>query len=162
MSSNIKNLRRVYGEEQIDLANAIGLTIPAVSNYERGERVPKRDIIARMDIHAKGMTYGGQVDYQSIINRHIKPLLDGIRMLDIHPNHIRAVLMSVSDKSESVYRKTYMLLNQVFSSAVENGDILCNPCPKPSKGGNPPREKVALTDEQVKVLLDATKGTRAF
>ena len=51
LSSNIKNLRRVYGEEQVDLANAIGLTIPAVSNYERGERVPKRDIIARIAKH---------------------------------------------------------------------------------------------------------------
>ena len=44
LSSNIKSLRRVYGEEQLDLANAIGLTIPAVSNYERGERIPKRDV----------------------------------------------------------------------------------------------------------------------
>lgn len=52
LSSNIKSLRRVYGEEQLDLANAIGLTIPAVSNYERGERIPKRDIIARIAKHS--------------------------------------------------------------------------------------------------------------
>ena len=154
----------VYGKTPDELREKLEL----FQTYRNLSPVGKKNLFVNdyiqnwMDIHAKGMTYGGQVDYQSVINRHIKPPLEGIRMLDIHPDHIRAVLMSVSDKSESVYRKTYMLLNQVFSSAVENGDILCNPCPKPSKGGNPPREKVAVTDEQVKVLLDATKGTRAF
>ena len=48
LSSNIKHLRQVYGDSQLVLANALGLTIPAISNYERGERIPKPEIIAKI------------------------------------------------------------------------------------------------------------------
>lgn len=73
LSSNIKSLRRVYGEEQLDLANAIGLTIPAVSNYERGERIPKRDIIARIAKHYRitedELLYSDLSNMKNISNR---------------------------------------------------------------------------------------------
>lgn len=71
-------------------------------------------------------------------------------------------MLGVTEKSESVYRKTYQLLNQIFTSAYENQDIPYNPCPKPSKGGVPTKERIALTDQQVNVLLDAVKDTRAY
>lgn len=80
----------------------------------------------------------------------------------MRPDHLREIMLGVTEKSESVYRKTYQLLNQIFTSAYENQDIPYNPCPKPSKGGVPTKERIALTDQQVNVLLDAVKDTRAY
>lgn len=52
LSENIKNLRKYYGESQEELAYAIGAgEKTAVSNYERGVHMPKRDIIFAIAKH---------------------------------------------------------------------------------------------------------------
>lgn len=154
----------VYGQTQDELSeklsnfdnksnlSPIGRKNPLVNDY----------IQEWVELHTVNMTYGGQVDYQSIINRNIKPYLKGKHLLDVRPDHLREIMLGVTEKSESVYRKTYQLLNQIFTSAYENQDIPYNPCPKPSKGGVPTKERIALTDQQVNVLLDAVKDTRAY
>ena len=86
LSSNIKSLRRVYGEEQLDLANAIGLTIPAVSNYERGERIPKRDIIARIAKHYRitedELLYSDLSNMKNISNRPFYDPIFNCKVMD--------------------------------------------------------------------------------
>lgn len=115
-----------------------------------------------LDLHKASLGYGTLVDYQSTINRNIKPYLDGKRMLSIKPNDIKRIMAAVSGKSESTYKKTYQILNQVFNSAVENRDIFTNPCPKFRPGGVPTKERAALSDERVAVLLDAIRDTPAY
>lgn len=115
-----------------------------------------------LDLHSANLGFGTTLNYQSTINCNIKPYLEGKRMLNIKPNDIKFVMSQMSGKSESLFKNTYQLLNQVFNSAVENRDILVNPCPKIKMGGIPQKDRLALTDDQVAVLLDAIKGTKAY
>lgn len=55
-----------------------------------------------------------------------------------------------------------MLVTQILSSACENGYISTNPCPTIPKGGIPPKERQALTKEQIATLLDTVKDTKAY
>lgn len=115
-----------------------------------------------LDLHSANLGFGTTLNYQSTISCNIKPYLEGKRMLNIKPNDIKFVMSQMSGKSESLFKNTYQLLNQVFNSAVENRDILVNPCPKIKMGGIPQKDRLALTDDQVAVLLDAIKGTKAY
>jgi len=115
-----------------------------------------------LDLHKASLGFGTLTDYQSTINRNIKPYLEGKRMLSIKPNDIKRVMAAASEKSESSYKKTYQILNQVFKSAVANKDIFSNPCPKYRPAGLPTKERIPLNNEQVVVLLDALQNTPAY
>lgn len=52
LSENIKNLRKYFGESQEELAAAVGAgEKTAVSNYERGIHMPKRDVLFAIAKH---------------------------------------------------------------------------------------------------------------
>ena len=51
LPSNIRGLRKAFGESITDLALAIGVGNTAVSNYELGERIPDRDVLKRIAKH---------------------------------------------------------------------------------------------------------------
>jgi len=53
LGENIKNLRKFYRESQEDLAKSVGETRAAVCNYEKGVRIPKRDILFNIANHYK-------------------------------------------------------------------------------------------------------------
>lgn len=56
-------------------------------------------------------------------------------------------------------QRNHILRKCVFYSAEESKIISCNPAASLSaKGGTPKQEKKALTDEQVKILLDTIRG----
>ena len=115
-----------------------------------------------IDLHGASLTFGGRADYQSCIDRNIKPYMAGKRIRDIRPDDVKELMLGVVGKSESIYNKTHMLVKQILTSACENGLIASNPCPKIPKGGVPAKERQALTKEQSAVLLDAVRGTKAY
>ncbi len=115
-----------------------------------------------IDLQEGHLTYGASVDYRSIINCHIKPSMEGLRMRDVRPDDIKRMMKGVAHFSRSVHDKTYMLAKQIFTNAFENGMIHENPCPKMHAGGREPEERQALTEEQIETLLNAVKGTRAY
>ena len=52
IGNNIKNLRKTFGETQMDLAYALGLDSPnAISNYEKGIRLPRPEIRKKIASH---------------------------------------------------------------------------------------------------------------
>ena len=61
-----------------------------------------------MDLHGASLTFGGRTDYQSCIDRSIKPYMAGKRIRDICPDDIKELMLGVVGKSESVYNKTHM------------------------------------------------------
>lgn len=113
-------------------------------------------------LHKPTLIHGSQVDYQSIIKNHIIAPLGHKYMRDVRPDDIKYAMGLVSTKSESVYNKTYMLLKQIFTAAAENGIIEKNPCPIMHNGGKEPKERQALTDAQVNILLDSVKDTNVY
>lgn len=108
-----------------------------------------------MGIYLPKVSPGTQVDYRYIIEHFIKAPLGHRRMEDITQDDIELALVNVGTKSESVYRKTTMLYKRIFSAAEDSGVIKKSPCRKLSNGGIPQEEKIALTGEQITVLLDA-------
>ena len=91
-------------------------------------------------------------------NYVIKPMGD-MYMEEVTADDIRLALVPLSKKSEGLYNKVNMLIKCVFYSAERSQLLDYNPCVGISaKGGKSAKKKNALTDEQVKVLLDTVKG----
>lgn len=93
----------------------------------------------------------------SMENYIIKPLGD-MYMSDVTADDIRLALVPASKKSAGLYGKINMLIKCVFYSAERSQIIDHNPAAGISaKGGTPAKGKAALTDEQVKILLDTVR-----
>ena len=97
------------------------------------------------------------------LEKYVAPCFEGLRLKEIKPVHIQYFLSAIADKSFSVQSKCLQLVRNVFLSAEDNGLIYKSPVRSSDKpSGARPKEKEALTNDQVKRLLDATKGTRAY
>lgn len=106
--------------------------------------------------HIRGTTL---IDYKSKVKNYIIKPLGDMYMLDVTADDIKMALIPASKKSVSVYRSVNMLMKCIFYSAEESHIISENPTKKISaKGGVPQKDKLALTDEQVKILLDSIRG----
>lgn len=91
-------------------------------------------------------------------NYVIKPLGD-MYLSDVTADDIRLALIPLATKSAGLYNTVNMLLKCVFYSAERNQLLDYNPCVGISaKGGRPGKKKNALTDEQVKQLLETVQG----
>ena len=112
------------------------------------------------EMHAPSVSTRTMQDYRYVIEHFIKGPLGQRQIDDITQDDIKMALLSVSDKSESVYRKTVMLYKQIFDSAVDSGLIEKSPCRKLGKGGRPPKKKYALTADQAETLLEAVSTAR--
>ncbi len=99
-------------------------------------------------------------DYATKVKIYIAaPPLGDMYMAEVTPDDVKLVLARAAEKSASVYRSVQMLLKMIFGSAEDSDIIDKSPCRKLNpKGGKPPVEKKALTDDQVKTLLDAVRG----
>lgn len=99
-------------------------------------------------------------DYTSKVRRHIISELGDMRMADVTLDDIQVALVPVSKKSVSVYKSVIILYKSIFRAAKESRIIDNNPTIYLSAkgGGIPQKDKTALTDEQVKMLLDTVKG----
>lgn len=94
-------------------------------------------------------------NYEKTMYRHIIEPIGDMYMDEVTTDDLRLLLVPVSKKSSSLYNLVNMLIKSVFYSAEENQLISYNPAATlNAKGGVPKKEKEALTDEQVKILLD--------
>lgn len=94
---------------------------------------------------------------------HVLPILGGMKIVDIKPYHIRMLMHAKAGFSNSLQSKVMQITKGVLELAVENELIPSNPCLKSIKAeGKKPQEVVPLTDQQCRVLLEATKGTKVW
>ena len=97
--------------------------------------------------------------YTYAMNTYIVKPLGEMYMSDVTADDIRLALIPVSQRSEGMYNKVNMLFKCIFYSAERSQLLDYNPSAGISaKGGKPTKKKDALTDEQVKVLLDTVRG----
>ena len=97
--------------------------------------------------------------YASKMNNYIVKPLGDMYLSDVTADDLRLALVPVSKKSAGMYNTVNMLIKCIFYSAERSQLIDYNPSVGISaKGGKPTRQKEALTDEQVTLLLDATRG----
>ena len=99
------------------------------------------------------------IDYSSKVKNYIIKPLGDMYMADVTADDVKLAVIPAAKKSESVYRSVNMLYKSIFDSAEESHLIDDNPTKRlTTKGGIPQKNKDALTDEQVKKLLEAIKG----
>ncbi len=98
-------------------------------------------------------------DYTSKVKIYIIAPLGEKYMAEVTPDDIKLAISKAAEKSASIYRSVQMLYKMIFGSALENRIIDESPCKNLNpKGGRAPKEKTALTDKQVSILLDAIRG----
>lgn len=100
--------------------------------------------------------------YATIYNAHIMPQIGKMRLQDVRPAHLQAVLLKVSDKSESLQSKVLIILRQLFRTARQNRLITFDPTEglKITHKAAPPKEKY-LDQQQREALLHAATEPRA-
>lgn len=109
-----------------------------------------------------GLSVSRREDYCSAINIRICPVLGGMKVRDVKPEHCQRVMAQCAALSFSTQQKTVSTMKQIFECAVDNGLLLRSPAEKVKAGGAKPKEKSALTVEQCAQLEAAVKGTRAY
>lgn len=96
--------------------------------------------------------------YTNAVNNYIVKPLGDMYLSDVTADDIRLALIPVSKMSEGLYNTVNMLFKCIFYSAERNQLLNYNPSAGISaKGGKPTKKKDALTDDQVKVLLDTVR-----
>lgn len=99
------------------------------------------------------------VDYTSKVKIYIIEPLGKKYMAEVTPDDVKMAIGKAAAQSASIYRGVQMLYKMIFGSALESHIIDESPCKNLNPhGGKTPKEKKALTDEQVTTLLDAVRG----
>lgn len=112
-----------------------------------------------LEIQAGKLSFGTMNSYRSIVNNYIVSQMGDMYLSDVRSDDIQLAMIQVADKSASVYERTNMIIKSIFYSAERNELIDYNPSTKiSSRGGKPKKERQPLTDEQVKIFLDAIRG----
>ena len=97
---------------------------------------------------------GGQVTLQ----RHILPVLGGLKLANIAPLHIENLMRSKLGSKTKLSPKTVVnllrIVQGIFSVAVDNDLIVRSPVRRKRKPHVPRSEKMAWTPEQVRAILD--------
>lgn len=93
-----------------------------------------------------------------MVQKHIIDKIGDMYMDEVTTDDLRLLLVPVSKMSSSTYSKLNMLIKCIFYSAERSEILEYNPSSTLSaKGGKRTKEKEALTDEQVKILLDTVR-----
>lgn len=112
-----------------------------------------------LTMHASHIRTTTLIDYTSKVKIYLIAPLGNKYMAEVTPDDVKLATAKAAEQSASIYRGVQMLYKMIFGSAVESNIIDRSPCINLNpKGGKPAEEKQALTDEQVKILLDAVRG----
>lgn len=110
-------------------------------------------------MHAAHIRATTLVDYTSKVKIYIVAPLGEKYMSEVTPDDVKMAISKAAQRSASIYRSVQMLYKMIFSSALESNIIDRSPCVNLNpRGGKASKEKLALTDKQVKTLLDAVRG----
>lgn len=111
------------------------------------------------------MSENGRAAYQANLDKKIYPALGDIKMPDINPAQITALLLSIQSqgKAHSTVIKTYTVLHSLFKMAYLGDMIPRNPMdkverPTPRKDEVKPTEPEAYTAVEVSKILAALDG----
>ena len=112
-----------------------------------------------LTMHAPHIRATTLSDYASKVKIYIVEPLGDKYMADVTRDDVRLAIAKAARRSQSIYHGVQMLYKMIFTSALKSHIIDESPCDDLTpKGGMPPKERTALTAEQVKTLLNAVKG----
>lgn len=155
--------RDVYGDTKDDVRKQIREMERAVdAGMVLGDKTTLFEFSAQwFKVKSAGLRESTKVSYKNVMRNHIYPFFENIRLSEIRPLHVKQLLAERPEFSRAMQSKILSTLSQIMESALENGLISKNPCKGIKAGGETPKEKIPLTDEQREELLTVVKGTRA-
>lgn len=94
--------------------------------------------------------------YQTQIYVHLLPIIPGVKLKSITPDHIMLILNSLRDHGLSDYNiyRLYIILKAVFSQAVINRLLFWNPVDAVPKPKHTQNQKRPLTEADMDRLID--------
>ena len=96
--------------------------------------------------------------YTYAVNKYIIAPLGDLLLAEVTADDIKLAMVPVSKKAAGLYSTVNMLFKSIFYSAEHSNLLIDNPTKNIiAKGGIPQKEKEALTDEQVALLLDTVR-----
>lgn len=99
--------------------------------------------------------------YETLIRRHIQPVLGHLTLRDLSVRHVERWLMDLQrSRSNSTARQVHNVLCMMLDTAVKHQMIRRNPAkvvPRPSPSRS---EAVAFTVDEIRSLVDASTGDR--
>lgn len=151
----------IYGKTPEELSEKV-----AIAQREIEEEVYRRENPTVEEYATKWLAMHGShirtttlVDYTSKVKIYIIEPLGKKYMAEVTPDDVKMAINKAAAQSYSIYRSVQMLYKMIFGSALESRIIDESPCKNLNpRGGKTPKEKKALTDEQVTTLLDAVRG----
>jgi integrase len=109
-------------------------------------------------LERNGMKPSTRAGYDSALQRHILPVLGGLKLADVAPLHIENFMKSKLNSKTKLSPKTVVnllrLVQGIFSVAVDNDLIVRSPVRRKHKPHVPQSEKMAWTPEQVRAIVD--------
>lgn len=152
----------VYGKTQQELYDKLEEVHDQIKNNTYRRDTPTvqeycQKWLLMQSAHVRATTL---IDYTSKVKTHIVQPLGDLRMGDVTADDIRTALIPTASRSASVYKSVVVIMKCIFQSAKESRIIDEDPTAflNSKGGGNPPKERVPLTDSQVEKLLETTKG----
>jgi integrase len=103
-------------------------------------------------------------NYILIVALDVRARIGNMKIADVRPRDIRQILkeMALRGVSSNTRRRLYYVISRAFEFAVSWGTLLINPVSGVEPPRGEPREMYALSEDEVKVLLDVTdKGRHA-
>jgi len=111
------------------------------------------------------MSENGRCAYQGSLNHWIYPALGDLKMPDITPANISALLLSMQSqgKAHATCVKVYTILHSLFKMAYMTDVIMANPMdkverPRPRKGEIKDKDVEAYTTDEVQRILAALEN----
>ena len=117
--------------------------------------------LGRQALRLKASTIDG---YRRDVEKHFKPALGSIKLRDIRPAHVDALMTSLleSGRSATTVRRLYRELHAALQMAVELRLISVNPAAAVRPPAKPQREMRVLSTQEARKLLDTASGTDLY
>ena len=116
-------------------------------------------------LERNGMKPSTRAGYDSALQRHILPVLGGLKLADVAPLHIENFMKSKLNSKTKLSPKTVVnllrLVQGIFSVAVDNDLIVRSPVRRKHKPHVPQSEKMAWTPEQVEMWSGSGGGAHS-
>ena len=151
----------IYGKTPAELDEKVAAAQKEIEEeiYHRENPTVKEYAEKWLAMHGAHIRTTTLVDYTSKVKIYIIEPLGDKYMAEVTPDDVKLAIGKAATQSASIYRGVQMLYKMIFGSAMESHIIDESPCKNLNpRGGKTPKERQALTDEQVAPLLDAVRG----
>ena len=151
----------IYGKTPEELTEKVSIAQREIEEeiYHRENPTVKEYAEKWLAMHGSHIRTTTLVDYTSKVKIYVIEPLGDKYMAEVTPDDVKVAIGKAAAQSASIYRGVQMLYKMIFGSALESHIIDESPCKNLTpRGGKTPKERKALTDEQVTTLLDAVRG----